>query len=74
MLDYPCDNTGPRLYTNDVVKQPVRYEAGYLLVPDAPGLGPDIDEARLQELTMGAHWTFGADLAGVMDRTAGTSQ
>jgi hypothetical protein len=53
-----------------VVKQPVQYEAGYLVVPDAPGLGLEVDEARLNELTAGAQWTFGADLAGVVDRTA----
>jgi hypothetical protein len=60
------------LYTADVVKQPLRYEAGYLIVPDDPGLGVDIDEDRLQEMTAGARWTFGADLAGAIDRTVGT--
>lgn len=70
VLDYACDSTGPRLYTTDVVHEPVRYEAGYLEVPEAPGLGLEIDEARLQELTESAHWTFRGDLAGAIDRTA----
>ena len=69
ILDYPGDNTGPHLYTADVVKEPVRYEQSHLLVPDGPGLGLEIDEAKLQELTADAAWTFGVDLAGVLDRT-----
>jgi muconate cycloisomerase len=69
VLDYPSDNTGPRLYTADVVRRGVSYEAGYLLVPDGPGLGVEVDEARLAELTHRAAWTFGVDLASVVDRT-----
>jgi muconate cycloisomerase len=70
VLDYSSDNTGPRLYTSDIVKRTVQYEAGFLQVPEGPGLGLEIDEARLQEMTAGAHWTFGGDLAGAIDRTA----
>jgi muconate cycloisomerase len=71
VLDYPCDSTGPHLYTTDVVKQSVRYENGYLIVPEGPGLGLDVDEERLQEITLSAEWTFGTDLAGAIDRTGG---
>ncbi len=70
VLDYPGDNTGPHLYTSDVVKEPVRYENSHLLVPDGPGLGVDVDEAKLAQMTSTAGWTFGTDLAGVVDRTA----
>ena len=70
ILDYPGDNTGPHLYTNDVVKAPLRYEKSHLLVPETPGMGVEIDEAKLQEMTASAEWTFGVDLAGVLDRTA----
>lgn len=70
ILDYPGDNTGPHLYTNDVVKEPLRYEKSYLLVPETPGMGVEIDEAKLQEMTASAEWTFGVDLAGILDRTA----
>ncbi len=70
VLDYPGDNTGPRLYTADVVKAPVTYDHGHLLVPDGPGLGIDVDEAKLAELTAGAQWTFGTDLTSVVDRTS----
>lgn len=69
VLDYPGDNTGPHLYTRDVVKAPVVYENSHLIVPDAPGLGVEIDEDKLAEMTAGAEWTFGTDLAGVLDRT-----
>jgi muconate cycloisomerase len=69
VLDYPGDNTGPQLYTTDVVKQPVRYERSHLLTPEGPGFGIEVDEEKLEELTAGAEWTFGTDLAGVLDRT-----
>jgi galactarate dehydratase (D-threo-forming) len=69
ILDYPGDNTGPHLYTKDVVKTPVVYEQSHLIVPEGPGLGIEVDEAVLQEMTASAEWTFGLDLAGVLDRT-----
>lgn len=70
VLDYPCDNTGPHLYTRDVVRKPVRYENSHLLLPAGAGLGVEVDEAALSELTNQASWTFGVDLAGAQDRTA----
>lgn len=44
-LTYTSDPTGPELYTGDIVKSPVKYESGYLLVPsrDKPGLGMELD-------------------------------
>jgi muconate cycloisomerase len=69
ILDYPGDNTGPHLYTDDVVQQPVHYEQSHLVVPDGPGLGLDVDEDKLITMTANAAWTFGVDLAGVLDRT-----
>ena len=69
LLDYPSDNTGPRLYTDDVVKQPLAYKDGYLLVPSGVGLGVEVDEALLEEKADAMSWTFGADLAGLLDRT-----
>ncbi len=72
VLDYPGDNTGPQLYTDDVVKTPVQYIQSHLIVPEGPGLGIEIDEEKLTEMTANAAWTFGVDLAGVLDRTAAT--
>ena len=68
VLDYPSDSTGPRLYTQEVVKTPVRYEAGFLLVPEGPGLGVEVDEALLDELTREAQWTFGTSINAAIDR------
>ncbi|MBN1867040.1 muconate cycloisomerase [Candidatus Sumerlaeota bacterium] len=70
VLDYPADNTGPRLYTEDVVRTPVQYENSHLLVPEGPGLGVEVDEAKLERMSADSHWTFGVDLAGALDRTA----
>lgn len=64
------DPTGPVLYTQDVVKTPVRYEEGYLLVPssDVPGLGVTLDEERMEELADPLAWE-GLSAASVLDRT-----
>ena len=69
VLDFPSDNTGPYLYTDDVVSTPVRYEDGYLMVPEGVGLGVEVDEEVLTEKSAGMEWTFGADLTGLLDRT-----
>jgi len=70
VLDFPSDSTGPHLYTKDVVKSPVQYVNSHLIVPEGPGLGIEVDEELLREMSSEAHWTFGLDLAGVLDRTA----
>ena len=70
VLDYPADNTGPELYTSDVVKEPLRYEQGHLLVPEGPGLGVEVDEALLEQRRTGLVSTFGTDLVGLLDRTS----
>ncbi|MCM3763115.1 mandelate racemase/muconate lactonizing enzyme family protein [Alkalihalobacillus oceani] len=51
-LTYTSDPTGPKLYTDDIVKKPVQYEQGYLLVPDRslPGLGMELDWERIERL------------------------
>ncbi|TBL75771.1 mandelate racemase/muconate lactonizing enzyme family protein [Paenibacillus thalictri] len=44
-LNYTSDPTGPELYQSDIVKNPVQYENGYLIVPDRdkPGFGMELD-------------------------------
>ena len=49
-LDFPSDMTGGLLYVDDVVTERVRYEDGYLLVPDGPGVGMELDEDKLAAL------------------------
>jgi L-alanine-DL-glutamate epimerase-like enolase superfamily enzyme len=68
VLDYPSDSTGPRLYTRDITQQPIRFEAGHLLVPTGPGLGITVDETMVESLTAQSRWTFGTDLNAAADR------
>lgn len=49
-LEYPGDAAGAQLYLDDVVKDRVQYENGYLLVPKGPGLGMELDESQLEKL------------------------
>jgi muconate cycloisomerase len=46
-LDLPSYPSGPLVYHEDVVKERVHYENGYIIVPDGPGLGVEIDEEKL---------------------------
>jgi hypothetical protein len=48
----------------------VDYVQSHLIVPEGPGLGVEVDEEKLAQMTTSAGWTFGTDLAGVLDRTA----
>ncbi|TLS51641.1 muconate cycloisomerase [Paenibacillus antri] len=67
------DPTGPELYVDDVAVEPVRYEGGYLLVPDAakPGIGVELDPAKVERLRSGG-FAWGAQrLAQLQDRTSG---
>jgi len=68
-LPFAADNIGPRLYTADVATPAVQYEAGQLVVPTGPGLGPSVDLGLLERLHSNGEWSFGLDLAGVVDRT-----
>ncbi len=69
VLDYASDCTGPELYTERVVKEPLRYEGGELLAPNGPGLGVEVDEARLAMFAAGDENPFGADVPAILDRT-----
>ena len=51
-LDLPCDPMGPVLYTTSPAKQRIRAEASHLYLPDGPGLGVELDEEKLAELTV----------------------
>ncbi|WNQ08927.1 enolase C-terminal domain-like protein [Paenibacillus aurantius] len=71
-LNAISDPTGPELYIDDVTTAPVRYENGYLLVPDAskPGLGMDIDWNKVERLRIeGFHWSA-ERVANLQDRTS----
>jgi galactarate dehydratase (D-threo-forming) len=49
-LEFPSDPAGGRLYLKDVVTERVQYENGYLIVPEGPGLGMEIDQEKLNEV------------------------
>jgi len=68
-LPFPADNVGPRLYTADVATPAVQFDAGQIVVPTGPGLGPTVDRSLLASLRSEGDWSFGLDLAGAVDRT-----
>lgn len=43
-----CELFGPLLLADDLTREGIRYEAGHVLVPDGPGLGVSLDEAKLE--------------------------
>lgn len=42
-----------RYYADDLVHEPFGYHNGHLLVPDGPGLGVEVDEAKLEHYSVG---------------------
>jgi len=42
-----------RYYEDDVLTEALQYEAGALIVPASPGLGVQVDEDKVKELTVG---------------------
>ncbi|MGY4688812.1 mandelate racemase/muconate lactonizing enzyme family protein [Salibacterium sp. K-3] len=73
-LDYTSDPTGPELYVDDVVKEKVRYENGYLLTPDreVPGLGIELDEAKVGQYSLPDLSWNDVTVHQLQDRTAQT--
>jgi muconate cycloisomerase len=45
---YPRDPPGPLHYLVDVVAERIRYDGTRLIVPDGPGLGVELDSAKLE--------------------------
>ena len=46
-LGFGTELFGPLLLADDIVVDPVRYEAGELLLPDGPGFGVTVDEDKV---------------------------
>jgi muconate cycloisomerase/chloromuconate cycloisomerase len=40
---------GPVFFVEDIAKKPIRIEDGYMYPPDEPGLGVELDQARLKD-------------------------
>jgi galactarate dehydratase (D-threo-forming) len=51
-LAYPCDPMGPVLYTTSPAKERIRAEGSYLYLPEGPGLGVELDEEKMQGMTI----------------------
>jgi muconate/chloromuconate cycloisomerase len=47
-LSMGCELVGPLLLTEDVVADPVAYDAGSIVVPTGPGLGVEVDWGRVR--------------------------
>lgn len=71
-LNAISDPTGPKLYVDDVTTQSVRYEDGYLIVPDAskPGIGVDIDWNKVERMRVDGFFWGDQQVANLQDRTA----
>ena len=55
-IHYPTVAIGPKLYTEDPARNPIRYSAGYMLVPEGPGLGIELDWDKVQALHYKIGW------------------
>ncbi len=51
-LDLPSDPAGPLLYTVSPAKERIRAEESHLFPPEGPGLGVELDEDKMRELTV----------------------
>lgn len=49
-LRYGCELFGPRLLTDDLTHEPVTYSPGHVHPPHGPGLGVDVDAAKVAAL------------------------
>ena len=49
-LPYPAALNGPQYLAESILKQPMAVTGGKVAAPDGPGLGVEIDEAKLSRL------------------------
>jgi muconate cycloisomerase len=49
-LKYPAALNGPQFLAGSILKQPFEVKNGELSVPTGPGLGVEVDEAKLHRL------------------------
>jgi galactarate dehydratase (D-threo-forming) len=55
-LHYPTVAIGPKLYTEDPAHNTIQYASGYMLIPDSPGLGVEIDWEKANALNYRIGW------------------
>ena len=51
-IDYPCDLNGPQHIAEDYLKTPLPIEGRFAYVPKGPGLGIEIDEAKVKAFAL----------------------
>ncbi|TVY07067.1 mandelate racemase/muconate lactonizing enzyme family protein [Paenibacillus cremeus] len=75
-LNFTSDPTGPELYVGDIAKQPVKYENGYLLVPDRnlPGLGMELDWEQIEKYKVDDLSWGSVSVHQLQDRTSQTAK
>ncbi len=50
---YPCDIIGPLFYEDDVLTEPLLISGGSAGVHDRPGLGVELDDAKVEKYRVG---------------------
>jgi muconate cycloisomerase len=45
---YPCDIIGPLFYEDDILRSPLSLDSGRAIPPDHPGLGVELDDAKVE--------------------------
>lgn len=61
-IHYPTVAIGPELYTEDPARNRIQYVDGYMLVPNGPGLGIEIDWKKVEALRYQIGWReYGID-------------
>jgi len=51
-IDYPCDLNGPQHIAGDYLAEPLPREGRFALVPQRPGIGVVMDEAKIRSLSL----------------------
>lgn len=51
LFTIPADLIGPVHYTDDILAQPFTVQGGYLTLPEGPGYGVALDDARMRRFT-----------------------
>lgn len=51
-IHYPCDPAGPLFYEKDITKTRLESKDGVLRVPEGVGLGVEVDEEKLKEISL----------------------
>jgi muconate cycloisomerase len=46
--EFPCDILGPIAYDHQLLAEPIRFESGFVFVPEGPGLGVALDEVAIE--------------------------